>query len=225
MCGRYNIIPNAQAFVDAFEILLEILKGEPRYNISPGTEQAILLVRNKERVAEFLHWGLIPYWAKDRAIGYKLSNARSDTISIKPSFREAFRSRRCLIPASGYYEWKSIAGKKQPYLFRMRTDEPFAMAGIWERWEGPQGTVYSFAVITTEPNELAATVHDRMPVIIPRSRFEEWLDPERNDPADIQPMLASYPAAEMTTHPVSTKLNNARNQGPELIEPVAPITT
>ena len=219
MCGRYNIIPNARAFVDAYQIIFEILKGEPRYNISPGTEQAVMLVRSKGRVAQFMQWGLIPYWAKDRAIGSRLSNARSDTISVKPSFRSAFRERRCLIPASGYYEWKSASGKKYPYLFRMRSEEPFTMAGIWEHWEGPQGVIHSFAVITTEPNALAAAIHDRMPVIIPKERHEEWLDPDLQDPARIQPMLASYPADAMTVRAVSTKLNSARNQGPEVMDP------
>ncbi|HTP63256.1 MAG TPA: SOS response-associated peptidase [Burkholderiales bacterium] len=219
MCGRYNIIPDARAFVDAYQIIFEILNGEPRYNISPGTEQVVMRVGRNGRTAQFMHWGLVPYWAKDRAIGAKLSNARSDTISVKPAFRSAFRERRCLIPASGYYEWKSAAGKKYPYLFRMRNEEPFAMAGIWEHWEGPPGVIHSFAVITTEPNALAATIHDRMPVIIPKERHEEWLNPDLQDPARIQPMLASYPAEAMTVRAVSPKLNSARNQGPEVIDP------
>ena len=224
MCGRYNLITDAGSWLDAFGISAEAIGGSgagfARYNIAPGTEQPVVLATETGREARSFHWGLIPRWAKDRSIGYKTTNARGETAATRPAFRAAFRHRRCLVPATGYYEWKTIAGKKQPYLIGISGGALFAMAGLWEFWQGPQGEVRSFTIITTAPSALAATIHDRMPVILPRRHYDRWLDPRLGDPAQVQALITSYPAGEMTAFAVSMRLNDARNQGAEVIERV-----
>ncbi len=220
MCGRYNIITDAKALYDAYQVEAE-LDGAAlaRYNVAPATEQLVILSEGGQRVARWHHWGLIPHWAKDQAIGYKTINARGESVASKPAFRAAFRQRRCLVPATGYYEWKVADGGKQPYLIRLKSGELFSFAGLWERWNGPEGEVRSFTIITTEPNALMARIHDRMPAIIPREHYARWLDPALQDPAEIQPMIASYPAGALQAIPIGRQINNACNQGPELIEP------
>lgn len=220
MCGRYQIVTDAQALYDAFQVEAELNAASPaRYNVAPASDQLVILSEGGHRVARWHRWGLIPHWAKDTAIGYKTINARGESVAAKPAFRAAFRQRRCLVPATGFYEWKALARGKQPYLIRLSGGELFSFAGLWETWTGPEGEVRSFTIITTGPNELMARIHDRMPAIISREHYARWLDPALQDPAQIQPMIASYPAKKMQAVPVSAKINNARNQGVELIEP------
>jgi putative SOS response-associated peptidase YedK len=220
MCGRYKIVTDAQALYDAFEVEAE-LNAAPlaRYNVAPATDQLVILGEHGRRVARWYHWGLIPYWARDKGIGYKTINARGESVAVRPAFRAAFRQRRCLVPATGFYEWKPLARGKQPYLIKLIGVDLFAFAGLWESWTGPEGEVRSFAIITTAPNELMARIHDRMPAIIPRAWYSRWLDPALRDPAELQAMIASYPAKEMQAIPVGAKINSARNEGAELIEP------
>ena len=220
MCGRYKIVTDAQALYDAFQIQAE-LNSAPlaRYNVAPATDQLVILNEGGRRAARWHHWGLIPHWAKDKTIGYKTINARGESVAAKPAFRAAFRQRRCLVPATGFYEWKALAQGKQPYLIQLKSGELFSFAGLWESWNGPEGELRSFTIITTAPNELVARIYERMPVIIPRAQFARWLDPALQDPAEIQPMIASYPAGELLAIPVGCNINNARNQGPELIAP------
>ena len=220
MCGRYKIVTDAQALYDAFQVEAELGGAAlARYNAAPATEQLVILEEDGQRVARWHHWGLIPHWAKDKAIGYKTINARGESVATRPAFRAAFRSRRCLVPATGFYEWKTLPGGKQPYLIRLKSGGLFALAGLWESWNGPEGELRSFSLITTAPNELMARIHDRMPVILPRAHYARWLSPAVQTPAQVQPMIASYPAAELQAVPVSRALNNARNQGAALIEP------
>ncbi len=220
MCGRYNIITDAQALYDAFQVEVELNAASlAQYNVAPATDQLVILSERGYRVARWHQWGLIPHWAKDKAIGYKTINARGESVAAKPAFRDAFRQRRCLVPASGFYEWKVQDGGKQAYLIRLKGGELFAFAGLWEGWAGPGGEVRSFTIITTEPNELMARIHDRMPAIIPRAQYARWLDPALQDSGQIQPMIASYPDGELQAIPVGREINNARNQGAELIEP------
>ena len=220
MCGRYNIITDAQALYDAYQVEAELAEGRlARYNVAPATDQLVILCEDGRRAARWHRWGLIPHWAKDPAIAYKTINARGESVAAKPAFRAAFRQRRCLVPASGFYEWKVQDGGKQPYLIRPRGGGLLSFAGLWESWAGPEGEVRSFTIITTEPNELMARIHDRMPAIIPREQHARWLDPALRDAAAIQPLIASCPAAELEAIPVGREINNARNQGPELIEP------
>ena len=220
MCGRYNIITDAQALFDAFQVDAGADAAKlARYNVAPATEQLVIVEEDGRRAARWHHWGLIPHWAKDKAIGYKTINARGESVAAKPAFRAAFRQRRCLVPASGFYEWKVEAGGKQPYLIGLKNGGLFAFAGLWESWNAPEGELRSFTIITTAPNELMARIHERMPVIIPRAQYARWLDPALRDPAAIQPMIASYPAAELRPSPSAARSTTRATRAPELIEP------
>jgi putative SOS response-associated peptidase YedK len=193
----------------------------PRFNISPG--EAVLVVRLREgaRHAEFIQWGLVPSWASDPSIGARLANARSDSAFEKPSFRDAIRLRRCLIPADLFYEWQAIPGqrKKQPYAVRLRSEEPFALGGIWEFWRpkaGGEGFA-SCAILTTAPNTLMSPIHDRMPVIVPPERFRAWLDPRTPSPAIVDIMQSSYPSDDMEAWPIGLRVNNPKDEDPEVL--------
>jgi putative SOS response-associated peptidase YedK len=220
MCGRYNIITDAQALYDAYQVDAGLDQGRlARYNVAPATDQLVIVAEGGGRAACWYRWGLIPHWAKDPTMGVKMINARGESVAAKPAFRAAFRQRRCLVPASGFYGWKIQDGGKQPYLIKPRSGGLISFAGLWESWAGPGGEVRSFTIITTEPNELMVRIHDRMPVIIPREHHARWLDPALQEPAQIQTMIARYPAAELQAVPIGRQINNARNQGPELIAP------
>jgi len=220
MCGRYNIITDAQALYDAFQVDAGTDAAKlARYNVAPATEQLVIVEEEGRRVARWHHWGLIPHWAKDKSIGHRTINARGESVAVKPAFRAAFRQRRCLVPATGFYEWKAEAGGKQPYLVGLKNGGLFAFAGLWESWNAPEGELRSFTIITTAPNALMARIYDRMPVIVPRAHYARWLSPSVQTPAQVQPMIASYPEAELRAVPVGRGINNARNQGPALIEP------
>jgi putative SOS response-associated peptidase YedK len=223
MCGRYNIITDAKALYDAFQVDAGLAGDElARYNVAPATDQLVIVAEGGKRAARAYRWGLIPHWAKDKSIGYKTINARGETVAAKPAFRAAFRQRRCLVPASGFYEWKVLPGGKQPYLIGLKSGALFAFAGLWESWIGPEGELRTFTIITTEPNELMARIHDRMPAIVAPDQYARWLDPSLTRPAEIQPMIARYPAEEMCAVPVDSRVGNARNQGAALIEPAGP---
>jgi putative SOS response-associated peptidase YedK len=171
-----------------------------------------------QREFVWAQWGLVPRWAKDPKIGNSMINARSESAAEKPAFRDAFRRRRCLVAADGFYEWKKLGAKtKQPYYFHMRDGRPFGFAGLWERC----GELESCTILTTTPNELCATVHDRMPVILSPNDYDRWLDPAMTDAAELQPLLDAYPAEEMLATPVSTHVNNVRNIDESCIVPVA----
>jgi putative SOS response-associated peptidase YedK len=166
-----------------------------------------------------LQWGLIPSWADDPKIVNRMINARAESVATKPAFRNPFKSRRCLIPADGFYEWQKTGGKtKQPYHLGMADGRPFAFAGLWEHWRRGGEAIDSCTIITTEPNELAATVHDRMPVILPEDAYDRWLDPKLDDPDELQSLLVPFPAKRMKAWPVSTLVNNPRNETPECVE-------
>jgi putative SOS response-associated peptidase YedK len=218
MCGRFTQRQPASRIAQEFQVD-EVPPIEARYNIAPT--QTVLSIHQAAdgREAKLLKWGLIPSWTKDPSIGAKLINARSETVAEKPSFREAFKKRRCLIPADGFYEWQRTGGRKQPYFFRMLDDRPFGFAGLWERWKGQDGEVVeSCAILTTEANELLQPVHDRMPVILRAEDYELWLDEDVRQQDFRRELLRPFPASEMTAYPVSTLVNSTRNHGMELIE-------
>lgn len=167
-----------------------------------------------------MHWGLIPSWAKDPSIGNRIINARSETVAEKPSFRAAFKRRRCLIPANGFYEWKKIGKKKQPYYVRRKDGEPFAFAGLWEPWEGEDGTVIeSCTILTTEPNADIRPLHNRMPVILDPSDYDQWLNPEVDELETLAPLMHPYPDGKLEAVPVSPLVNNPKNDDAQCIEP------
>jgi len=194
---------------------------EPRYNVAPTQLVAIVRLRpnDPQRTLVFAKWGLIPSWAKDRSVGPKLINARAETVAEKPAFRAAFKYRRCLIPADGFYEWKRQPKKgKQPYLITAADGEPFAFAGLWEHWKSPDDEVIeSCAILTTDSNELVRALHDRMPVIVQEKDYDLWLDPDVKDPKLLKPLLQSYPSDRMRSRPVSTRVNKADYDAPDCV--------
>jgi putative SOS response-associated peptidase YedK len=218
MCGRYQLVAEMGEVGKYFQAVIAV-DLPPRYNIAPG--QLAPIVRQAHdggfEVA-LLRWGLIPFWAKDSKIGYSLINARCETVTSKPSFREAFKRRRCLVPASGFYEWKDRAGQKYPHLIQLPEDALFALAGLWERWQDKQTgeSVESFAILTCAANQVVAQLHDRMPVIIERKDFPAWFDLGNPNAADI---LKPFPAERMRVMPVNRKLNSGRIDDPSVLTP------
>ncbi len=223
MCGRFTLAKPAQSIAELF-LTLEFEDIEPRYNIAPT--QPVLTVLNdpesRRRAPRLMHWGLIPFWAKDVKIAYKLINARSETAAEKPSFRAAFKYRRCLIPCDGFYEWKKLdERRKQPYYIQAHGGGLFAIAGLWEHWSGPGGEeIDSCTLLTTDANQTMAPVHDRMPVILNRDDFAMWLDPDVHEKGPLQALCKPAPDDLLTMRPVSAYVSRAGNEGPRCIEPL-----
>lgn len=224
MCGRYTIkvdknqIQKQFAATVADETLLK-----PRFNVAPTQIVPVVVERAGERLLDGFRWGLIPSWAKDAAIGSKMINARGETIAEKPSFRTPFKKRRCIVPASGFYEWEAMAsGPKLPHYFFPASAETFAFAGLWEEWldKSTGEIVESCTIVTTSANALLATMHERMPVILHQENYAEWLSESNQDTASLQNLITQFPAEEMREHPVSRAINNVRNDGEELTEAV-----
>jgi putative SOS response-associated peptidase YedK len=220
MCGRFTLTATVPAVENLFP-LFDVPELEPRYNIAPT--QPVLGVRagtasQPELVR--LRWGLIPSWADDPKIGYRLINARAETAAEKPAFRAAFRQRRCLVLADGFYEWQKTGGRKQPYYFRLKDGGPFAFAALWEHWEKAGTPVESCTLLTTDANDVLRPVHNRMPVILPAAAYERWLDPNGKDVAALKALLGPYPPEEMTGYPVTDHVNNPRHEDPGCIAPV-----
>ena len=220
MCGRFTITADISALQESFP-WLGISPGlEPRYNIAPSQPVAVVANDGKNRL-DFFTWGLIPSWAKDPSIGSRMINARAETLAEKPSFRSAFRRRRCLVLADGFYEWRDDGGKsKTPMYIRLEDGTPFAFAGLWEMWNAPDGSqVLSTTIITTEPNPLLAKIHNRMPVILPEKAHALWLQTGEADPKELSELLRPYPAEEMVAYPVSKLVNSPGNDIPAVIAP------
>ena len=218
MCGRFTLSQPPDAIASVFD-LAQIPPLEPRYNIAPTQLIPVVLYPSlqSEKQLQMFHWGLIPSWAKAPAIGAKLINARAETVSEKPSFKSAFKKRRCLIIADGFYEWQRQEGKKQPYYFRLQNEQIFAFAGLWEHWQSSaEETIDSCTILTTEANDLLRPIHDQMPVIIAPKDYELWLNPVEKAET-LQPLLRPYQADLMTSYAVSTKVNNPKNNTPECI--------
>ncbi len=198
-----------------------------RYNIAPSTVVPAIRVRPETpaREAVGLQWGLVPFWSKDATGGARLANARAEGIASKPSFREPFRKRRCLVPASGFYEWQTLGKQKFPWFFQLKDEAPFVLAGLWEPWRGADGSVReTCSLITTTANAVVGVLHDRMPVILRGAGIDAWLDPGRHEPAQLEPLLAPLPGELMKATPVSPQMNNVRHEGPDCIAPVPPPT-
>lgn len=220
MCGRFTLIKIEKLISEIFQVS-SVPSLSPRYNIAPTQSIATVLQNSEteERECKMMHWGLIPSWSKDTKIGAKMINARAETVAEKPSFRAAFKRRRCLIVADGFYEWKTQDGKKQPFYFQLADGKPFGFAGLWERWEKEdEEAIESCTIITTNANDLMQPIHDRMPVILDSQDYDHWLDPEVQKPESLQSLLQPYRSQEMTSYPVSTKVNNARTDSPECVK-------
>jgi putative SOS response-associated peptidase YedK len=220
MCGRFTLRTSGVVLAEFFG-LAEVPPLQPRYNIAPTQPVPVVRMAPEQEGRELvlLRWGLIPSWADDPSIGNRLINARADTVAAKPAFRSAFRRHRCLVVADGFYEWQKLDGKKQPYFIRLRDDRPFAFAGLWEHWDRGGGPVESCTILTTEANERVGAIHDRMPVILDPRDHDLWLDPDMQDPKQLQPLLGPYPGEAMTAYPVGTLVNNPRNDDPKCVEP------
>lgn len=224
MCGRFALTTSGMTLAELLR-LTQPPNLEPRYNIAPTQPVAALRTpsADAERRLEMFHWGLIPSWAKDPAIGNRMINARAETVAEKPAYRAAFRRRRCLIPVSGFYEWQEpqTKGPKQPFYIQMADESPFALAGLWEQWQDPNGSaVESCTIITTSPNELLRPIHDRMPVILPPDDYDRWLDPDQSDVKKLTPMLQPFPAKHMAAYAISTHVNKPSNDDAECIKAV-----
>jgi putative SOS response-associated peptidase YedK len=226
MCGRYTLIRLAD-FTDMFPWIRTAPPSEwtqPRYNIAP-TQRVAIVPNDGRNEVDFFQWGLVPSWARDASCGSRMINARREGIAEKPAFRSAFRRRRCLVPASGFYEWKKHAdGKtKTPMHIRMRDGKPFAFAGLWEVWRGPEGKKLSTCtIITGPPNDLVRDIHDRMPSILRPEHYHKWLDPDEASPEALTELLQPFPAEWMEAYPVGRAVNSPKNESPELIEPAKP---
>jgi putative SOS response-associated peptidase YedK len=223
MCGRFTLTVDPAELQDTFTDFIFPLKFAPRFNIAPS--QPVLAIPNDgANTADFFIWGLIPMWAKDPSIGNRLINARGETVAEKPSFRGSFKYKRCLILADGFYEWKTNPGKKTktPYFIHMKDRKPFVLAGLWDSWESPDGSsIKTCTIITTEPNELMKTLHDRMPVILHPRDYAKWLDVSPQTPERLLPLIKPFPADNMSAYPVSTLVNKPGNDSPELVVPAS----
>jgi putative SOS response-associated peptidase YedK len=219
MCGRFTLFASIPVLSKTFDAPVDGVLA-PRYNIAPTQSVLVLRVPRGSDRREFAsaRWGLIPSWARDPSVGSRLINARSETAHEKPAFRAAFRSRRCLIPASGFYEWRRVEQKKQPYFIRMRDVSPFAIAGLWEARDGPDGSrTETCAILTTGANPVVSPLHDRMPVIIEPGQYARWLDPKVGNPEELKPLMAPYSPEPMEAYPVSPRVNNPSVDDPECL--------
>ncbi len=218
MCGRFTLRTPMNKVAELFGAD-ETPNSEPRYNVAPTQPVAAIRIGSAAETREivFLRWGLIPHWADDPSIGNRMINARAETVSSKPSFRQAFKKRRCLVVADGFYEWQKVDGKKQPFYIHLKDDQPFGFAGLWERWSGKGEEIQSCTIITTEPNELMKPIHNRMPVIVQQEDYDRWLNPAFEDGKALQQVLRRYPTELMAAYPVSTLVNNPRNDVAECI--------
>ena len=218
MCGRFALIVDASVLADVFDVDPP-REFSPRFNIAP-TQNAPVVRRGSRgnRECAMLRWGLVPSWSKDLKIGARMINARSETAAEKPSFRAAVKHRRCLIPASGFYEWVRVGDGKQPHFIHFQNTQPFAFAGLWERWsKGEDGPLETFTILTTTPNELISELHDRMPVILSPDAYDDWLDPEPLAVDRMRELTAPHPSEGMEAYPISTHVNRPAHDDPECI--------
>lgn len=221
MCGRFTLISPLDVILHRFKLVNNGIDYVPRYNIAPSQQVLAIISDGEERRIGRLRWGLVPYWAKDVKLGYKMINARAETLAEKPSFKRSFQRRRCIIPADGFYEWRQGPDSKQPVRIRLKSKEPFAFAGLWDRWQSEDGDVVtSCTIVTTKANELLRDIHHRMPVILRPQDEAVWLDRTINDTDFLQQLLVPYPTEQMEVYNVSDVVNSAKNEGPECIEPV-----
>ena len=224
MCGRFSLTDIDSIFSRFGVIISKDInkKITPHYNIAPTQKIPVIYKdKNQENIIEFMRWGLVPYWAKDPKIGYKMINARAETLTQKPSFKHLLKSKRCLVPSSGFYEWKRIDKRKVPYYIGIKNSRIFSFAGLYDNWKDSVGNeLKTFTIITTNSNNTLKPIHNRMPVILEREFEEDWLDVKTHDFDSLKQMLKPYPDDNMIAYAVSTEVNNPSNDNPELIRKV-----
>ena len=215
MCGRYSFAIDDELIKERFGVTVRSAIYKARYNCAPS--QPLAVITNEEpETLNFFRWGLIPFWAEDPSIGYRMINAKAETILEKPSYKTAFRNRRCLVPADSFFEWKKDKDKT-PYRIHLKNDVPFAMAGIWDKWKDPEGKIiHSFSIITTSPNSLMEKIHTRMPVILREGDEKTWLG--QTGPDELLGLLKPYPAEEMDAYPISKLVNDPKNDREEILK-------
>ena len=222
MCGRFTITFTPDDIREFFG-LFEVPGFDLRYNVAPSQDVPAIRLEEDKRRLVFLRWGLIPFWSGDPGTWYRAINARSETVHKTPAFRAAFRKRRCIIPAGGFFEWLKKGKEKQPYYIRRKDGRPMAFAGLWEHWEGEDKgeskTIESCTIITTVSNKLVGELHNRMPVILEARDFEPWLDPSKESPGELVSLLKPAPEEVLEMYPVSGYVNRPQNEGKECIEP------
>jgi len=218
MCGRYAI-PDPADIPVHFKATRSDYDLKPRYNAAPSEDLPVVL-NDGEKHVELMRWGLVPFWAKDEKIGYKMINARAETLTLKPSFRKALSLQRCIIPACGFFEWKQIDKEKVPYYIFLKNKELFGFAGLYDVWHDKEGKeLKTYTIITTEPNALVEPIHNRMPAILEQQDEDTWLNPDETEPERLTKLLHPYPASEMDAYPVSKLVNVPKNDTREMIEP------
>ncbi|MHB8398359.1 MAG: SOS response-associated peptidase [Candidatus Limnocylindrales bacterium] len=219
MCGRFTQQRSEAELAELF--VAEPLGDDPggHYNVAPTDDASVIVEKGDRRAVARYRWGLVPHWATDPSIGSRLINARAETVGSSNAFRESLARRRCIVPVDGFYEWRRAGGKRQPFLIFAPDGGPLALAGLWSGWRDPEaGEVRrTFTIVTTAANEFMAHIHDRMPVVLPADAWAAWLDPALDDPGEAQGILGQATAVDLAAHPVSTLVNNVRNDGPELL--------
>ena len=219
MCGRFAI-SHIPGFFSRFMVHDPGIEIQPRFNIAPTQDVPVIVSQSPNR-AVFMRWGLIPFWAKDPKIGSRLINARAETIATSPAFRASAKKRRCLVPATGFYEWMKTGKRKIPYYCHLKGDDFFAFAGLYDRWKTPEGTdLRTFTIVTTVPNALVSKLHNRMPVILQREFEEEWLRPGPLPAPELKKMLRPYPAGEMEVYRVPLEVGDPRNESEAFVRPI-----
>jgi len=219
MCGRFAQTLSAEQIARFFDAEPRADDAGNRYNVAPTQNLLAVIEENDRRVVTTFRWGLIPPWADNPQVGSRMINARGETVAEKPAFRAAFRRQRCIIPAAAFYEWKTIGGRKIPHAIMRQDGKPMAFAGLWSTWRDPATgeTIRSATIITTTANEALAPLHDRMPVILPESSWDAWLDPGFDNVGALKSFLGPCPADQLRAYPVSSRVNNVRNDGPDLL--------
>jgi len=224
MCGRFSQQRPASELAEIFaaEPLAEELG--PRFNVAPTDDALVVVQRDERRAITAYRWGLIPHWAEAAKVGSRMFNARAETLTSSPAFRDALRRKRCLVPVDGFYEWKREGARRQPFLIARADGRPLALAGLWSGWRDPAAdrVIRTFTIVTAGPNAQVADLHDRMPVVVPEDSWSTWLDPQLEDPAELNGLLRPNEDLELEIVAVSRLVNDVRNDGPELIEPAPP---
>ena len=216
MCGRYGFIKSKDISKRFDKPISPKIELRDRYNVAPSQEMPVVTYND----IELMRWGLIPFWAKDEKIGYSMINARVESVATKPSYRKAFQLQRVIVPAGGFYEWKKTSDGKVPYWITLKNDDMFGFAGLFETWKDPKtgNEIKTYTILTSEPNEITSTIHDRMPVILRKELEKEWLNPDITEPDKLLPLLTPYPSELMKAYPVSTLVNKPMNDNPDLIK-------
>ncbi|SFB58166.1 Putative SOS response-associated peptidase YedK [Cohnella sp. OV330] len=221
MCGRYTIQTTLEELMAMFALdRIGDVHLTPNYNVAPSHAVPAIIEEGGERLLAEFHWGLIPFWAKDTKIGFKMINARAESVFTKPAYKGLAKRRRAIIPADGFYEWQKSENGKQPYRFVLKNGDPFGFAGLWDEWDGPDGPLRSCTIITTKPNKLVKEIHDRMPVMLSPDALDAWLDPHEEDPDRLAKLLVPYDADQMKRYPVSKEVGSVKNTGAALIEEI-----